>query len=132
MKTKSDRKITAFAAFKPFVRILRLYKWEHFRNPDRRIIAQAIGFSILIFCLNAFVLTVAWHCYRHNFDVRQIALQIAILITLPTAAITYVSIGMKRKLVDNVIGNLNEIVNKRKTPISYFDGIDSTLSLWLD
>lgn len=120
-----NQRFVAFAAYKPFRRILSIYDMVNFQSQDSHIaarnICRAICFSVLIFCITVLILADAWHCYVKRSDFRDIALPIAVLISSPALAITYLAIGMKKHQMDGVFCALNEMIKKRKAlrPLLY-------------
>lgn len=123
---RDNQRFVAFAAYKPFRRILSIYDMANFQSQDShtaaRNVCRAIGFSVLTFCITVLILADAWHCYVKRSDFRDIALPIAVLISSPALAITYLSIGMKKHQMDGVFCALNKMVAERKTlrPLLYW------------
>lgn len=111
-----DRQKVVLRAFWPFYRMLSTYNWANFQNVDqgtfRQNVIRTISFtSLLITMLVAWVGEIS-HCVIHSFNLSVIALQLALLINLTLITITYVAIGMKKRMVGEVMDRVQATVNQ--------------------
>lgn len=59
----------------------------------------------------------AWYCVSYKFDLNEIALPFAIMISATQMAITYIAIGIKHRQLDETIARLNSKIKRRKATI---------------
>lgn len=116
------KKVTVFAAFKPFFHIFTIFDLKNFRNQERRIllrhICQATTISMMVLAFIVAIWSDALYCITQKFIVVQIALAFGILINSIQLAITYISIQVKRDLVDEVIARLEKVIIHREYSFS--------------
>lgn len=114
----NQQSVFVFATFKPLQRILTIYDWKNFQSQDRPVLIRHIRNAIVVALLLLNFLLGAYadisFCLDNNLDLNKIALPAAILITSPQIIVSYIAITVKSDLVNEVIGNLKEMVKKRK------------------
>lgn len=122
----------SFFAYKPVFHIFSIFDLKNFQNQEwrslTRNICKAMIFSIIILAFIVALLTDAWYCMDHNFNVADFALAFGVLVNTSQYTITYISIQMKRNLVDEVIDTLEKVLIKRKcsTPLIFIGEYFST------
>lgn len=114
----NSQQVAVLAAYKPFLHILTIYDSKNFQNLDRHIIfsnrCQAIAVSVLIIAFSIGLYSVGLYCVVLNFDVGEVALQLALFINSLQLMITYVALRINNDDVDNVIAEISNIVTQRK------------------
>lgn len=68
----------------------------------------------------------AWYCVSFKFDLNEIALPFAIMISATQMMITYIAIGIKYQQLKETIACLNNTIERRKAVIfrkSYFHSL---------
>lgn len=111
-----EQKIAIFDAFKPFLRILSVLNARNFQNQQHRFKNICLAIACFIFLINLFISIMAaiCHCIALKFDLGQIALPFALLINSVQMLITYISIEIKNKQIEEMIAGLVETIHKRK------------------
>lgn len=121
----SDGNIGAFDAYRPYLQHMDIFNAANFRHHcSRRIILRnvchAAASATLMLGSVLAMLSDAFYCISWHFDLRQVALPLAMLINSNQIAITYVTVWTKMHRVNGAIASLNEIIDKRK-PASEFN-----------
>lgn len=121
-----QRKIIVLYAYRPFLHILNAFDMESFRIPVRCIRPLNIGRPMAIFVVS-FVYGIAlfadlWYCIEHQFNLNEIALSFAILLSASQNTIMYTSIVAKKRLASSVIDHLNGLIDERKWHHWLFNG----------
>lgn len=111
-----ERQITVFEAFRPFIRILTVYSSTSFRNNHQRIrnIGLAVACTTIIFGLVVLELGDVLYCIKYDFDLDQIALPFAVIVSGTQMATTYIAIGLKHRQLERAVIGLTTTVNRRK------------------
>lgn len=112
------QKVSVFATFKTLLHVLTIYNWKNFRKQERDILIRNIGHAIgvALLLLNFAVAAYAdfSYCLKYKFDLKIVALPVAIFIAAPQIILSYVAITIKNDLVYEVVNSLNGIINKRE------------------
>lgn len=112
------RKIDAFGAFRPFLRLLTIFDLANFRHSDRRVVLRnifrAIVCAIIILCHEFLIMSNGWFCISHHFILREVAFKFGLYINATQFAITFVAFRWKIRMIYDTIDDLNGIVNMRK------------------
>lgn len=66
-----------------------------------------VGFIVAIWAAT-------WFCFAHNFDLNEVALTTAMLISAPIMAIAYFSLFLQRHEVNDVVVHLNAVIDARE------------------
>lgn len=113
-----DPEITVMAYFKPFLNNLAIFNKNNFQNQTRRNLYRNIFYAIVLSLFfigyTVAMLSDAWHCVVHEFDVATLAFQIGFFSNGSIWAIAHMSIRLKNEQVKEVIDNLAESIKKRK------------------
>lgn len=113
-----QQEIAFFHAFWPFYRMLNVYDSANFQNQSQTIIIQNIGlaiaFSALIGGFIVAISAIAWQSYECNFEFREMAPTLGIMITTIQFAISYAAIVKRIDQVNNVISSLQQTIEKRE------------------
>lgn len=113
-----EQKIEIFHAFWPFYRMLNVYQTANFQNVSQSIIIRniglAIGFSALIGGFIVAISAIAWHSYECNFEFREMAPTLGIMITTIQFAISYAAISKRIQQVNMVISSLQQTIKARE------------------
>lgn len=113
---ESQQTITVLQAYQPLLRMLTIYNLKNFQNPEQRFrqICLAIGFTIVIGGLFVLIFGDAWYCVSYKFDLNEIALPFAIMISATQMTITYIAIEIKYQQLEETIARLNNTINRSK------------------
>lgn len=112
---KSTKKVI-LRVFWPLYHLLFIYDLANFQNINLCTIFYNI-FKALIYTALLFSMTIAWiseliHCIQHQFQLNEMALQLAMMINLTSITINYVAIGMKKTEIHRLIGRFQVIVEQ--------------------
>lgn len=121
MATESKRKLDVFYAFRRFYHVLTIFNWENVQNENRRQnLALAALISLLLFCLFVAVSGCLYHCFHYNFDLVKVALPFALMFTATQMSVTYLTMAIKYKRMEEVIAVLHKIINERNVNLKIF------------
>lgn len=112
------KKIIVLGSFRKFLYILNIFDGKSLRKPNGRIniqnICVAVIWTMMIVGYIVAIWAATWFCFDHNFDLNEVALTTAMLISAPVMAIAYCSIFLQRDEINDVVGHLNAVINARK------------------
>lgn len=96
--------------------MLSIYDAANFQNADGHANLRS-ACKAICFTASLFVMFVAWlgellHCVRFSFNLSVVALQLGLLINLTLITMTYMAIGMKRRLVGEAMDRLQATVER--------------------
>lgn len=115
--TTQATKLLVLGPFRPFLLIPTLYDLKSFRGKWSRILSNACKtavYTILWLVTLIFIASDFCYCYLHRGDLVLIALPLSILLLGIQVICHFVSIRLKSNEIDEVIGRLQEIVERSK------------------
>lgn len=113
--TTQPTKLLVLDPFRPFLLIPTLYDLKSFRGKWSRIMLNACKtavYTILWLVTLIFIASDFCYCYLHRGDLVLIALPLSILLLGFQIICHFVSIRLKSDEIDEVIGRLQEIVER--------------------
>lgn len=118
MYPRSGR-IQVMKAFKPYMRILRIYDTDNYHGHDFRTIIGNIIFAIMIsfFTMVSFPIIIVcgvWLCVDLDFDLNKISSTAPITIHTLQYLLVYISFTLRNTEIQDTINRLQSIVNRRK------------------
>lgn len=117
IKAQQIPRVDIISEYRPFLRILKAFNIDNYRNNDRHIFWNNL--LILLFTITLataeileFVLGV-WHFFDHGFILRKIANALPLLISSVQVLSSYATLSMKNHEIQRVLDNLQETIDKR-------------------
>lgn len=109
-------KLIVLRAFEPFLGLLTCSQTKRFENSSQRIknVAKVTMLAILSASYVSLLAIDLLYCYGLGSDLRSIAFPFAILINGTQLTLTYTSLWSNNQRVEQTIGALDEMVEKRK------------------
>lgn len=119
MTINSNSEIQVMKAFRPYLRFIRTFQGENFRNKDGGTLIGNISYAALVtysmyFTFPIMILLGVWHCVELGFDLSQIASTAPITIHTAQYLLVYISFSLKNGVINDVIYDIQRIVSRRK------------------
>lgn len=118
-----DRNLRVFFAFRPFFHVLKVFNLSNYQNQKCRLVIQNIFIAIAMVAL--FILgelTVGfgclWYSFSYKFDLSKTALPIGLLFTGTQMSVTYITMGLQHRELENALTGLEEKIIRRKVNIN--------------
>lgn len=116
MRRKTE--IIVFRSFRPFLYILNIVDAKNLRSFKNIGVATAV--AVLLSGYVIAIVAATLFCFQHNFDLSEVALTTAMLISAPVMGIAYASTFLQRRKINNVVDQLNRMINARKRLFANF------------
>lgn len=110
--------IEVLRAFRPLIRILKLYDFDNFRGSDRSVVfrnlCETIGFTILLSSMLSILISAVGILIELADDLVELAHPLSIWLCVAQQCCTYTVLFVKEKQLSDIIIRLQDVINARK------------------
>lgn len=110
--------IEVLHAFRPLIRVLKLYDMNNFRGNDRRVVirnlCESIGFTILLSSMISILVSAVAVLIELMGNLIELAHPLSIWLCVAQQCCTYTVLLMKETQLSELINFLQKVINSRK------------------
>lgn len=120
----SKRMIRVLDAFHPYLRMIKAYNLENFRElPFSRIVQHilyALYVTVLIVAMAIVIYLGLWHLFEDDLTISQFSTALALIITYMQMLFIFATLAIKNRKISGNILDIEESIQQREIDFSNF------------
>lgn len=117
MKMSKFNKIHVLKEFKPYLRLIKAFNLDNFRNTGNRhrilnSVFDAFATSSIIFSIPIFLILGVWYLIENDADLRKISVALPILISILWMWLIFIALMAQNRIIRDIIDQLQRVVGQ--------------------